>query len=404
MSFSLIQKMPLTRPKTDIANDHILGQIKGSKSGPVVIFLGGVHGNEPAGVLALKQVIKDLNIDEVAVNGSIYAIAGNLKALAKKERYLKEDLNRIWRHEDVSSLPTKSLESLENEEREQKELWDTLNTILTDQTGPIYFMDIHTTSSSSIPFLTINDQLLNRAFCKQYPLPIILGMEEFITGPILSYINELGYVAFGFEAGQHQDLAAVQNAAAFVYLSLEFTGSISLPPSHKRKHFELLKKASNELDRFYEIYERYQIAPLESFKMLPNFYNFEHISEGQALAFSNELQLRAKEASIIFMPLYQGKGEDGYFLIRPIPKVFLALSKLLRKLKFDRILPILPGVSFDTKQKNSLLVNKRWAFLFRRQLLHLLGYRAKSIDKLYIRAKNREAASKKSIYKNTSWY
>ena len=35
------------------------------------------------------------------------------------------------------------------------------------------------------------------------------GIEEYLNGPLLSYINELGYVAFGFEGGQHDDISAI---------------------------------------------------------------------------------------------------------------------------------------------------------------------------------------------------
>ncbi|MEP2935274.1 MAG: succinylglutamate desuccinylase/aspartoacylase family protein [Gilvibacter sp.] len=404
MYLPLIQTTTFTKPPIDIKNDHIIGKIVGAKPGPTVVFLGAIHGNEPAGLLGLKQLMEDYHNDPFDVCGTIYAIAGNLQALKSRERYIKSDLNRMWNTEAIDHLLTLNEADLSYEQREQKELWDTIQDIKKKHNGPIYFMDIHTTSSSSIPFLTINDQLLNRAFCKQYPLPIILGIEEFITGPFLSYINELGYVAFGFEAGQHDDPKAVHSAISFIYLSLVYTQSITLPKTRLHKYTQHLLKTSKGLKQFYEIYERYQIAPLENFKMLPNFYNFEHIHEGQALAVSNQITIKATNDTTIFMPLYQGKGEDGYYLIRPIPKLFLGMSKWIRRLKIDRILPLLPGVNFDSKQKNALVVDKRWAFLFRKQFLHLMGYRTKTLDKLHLRAKNREAASKKKLYKKTNWY
>lgn len=399
----MIQTTTLTKPQIGSKNDHIIGKIIGAQPGPTVVFLGAIHGNEPAGLLALKQLIKEYNDKPFDVYGTIYAIAGNLKAIESGERYIKTDLNRMWNKEAVEALPSLCNDELSFEQKEQKELWDTIQAIKLAHKGPIYFMDIHTTSSSSIPFLTINDQLLNRAFCKQYPLPIILGIEEFITGPFLSYINELGYVAFGFEAGQHDDPRAVNSAISFIYLSLVYTQSINLSKTRHHKYTQHLLKTSKGLKQFYEIYERYQIAPLETFKMLPNFYNFEPIHEGQALAISNEVTVKAKNDSMIFMPLYQGKGEDGYYLIRSIPPLFLGLSKWIRKLKIDRILPLLPGVKFESKQRDALVVDKRWAFLFRKQLLHLMGYRTKTIDTLHLRAKNREAASKKNIYKGVPW-
>ena len=46
------------------------------------------------------------------------------------------------------------------------------------------------------------------------------------------------------------------------------------------------------------------------------------------------------------MPLYQSKGNDGYFLIRKIPGWTMKLSAIVRKWKLDRILIILPGVKW----------------------------------------------------------
>ena len=39
--------------------DRIIDHIQGEKGGPTVIFFGGVHGNETAGVFALKSVFEE---------------------------------------------------------------------------------------------------------------------------------------------------------------------------------------------------------------------------------------------------------------------------------------------------------------------------------------------------------
>src|SRR5690606_7416931 len=118
------------------------------------------------------------------------------------ERFESEDLNRLWTRSRMKKLPTNPGSAENKDIAEQVEINKVIQTILTNEEGPFYFFDLHTTSSETLPFLTINDSLLNRAFTTQYPLPIILGIEEYLDGPVLSYINELGYVAFGFEAGQ----------------------------------------------------------------------------------------------------------------------------------------------------------------------------------------------------------
>ena len=75
---------------------RLIGHIKGKQPGPTVIFIAGMHGNEPAGVFALQRILKEISERKTRINGSIYAISGNLWALGRGERYHKEDLNRLW--------------------------------------------------------------------------------------------------------------------------------------------------------------------------------------------------------------------------------------------------------------------------------------------------------------------
>ncbi|MDH5367304.1 MAG: succinylglutamate desuccinylase/aspartoacylase family protein, partial [Cyclobacteriaceae bacterium] len=144
--------------------DRIIGHIKGKQSDPTVIFFAGIHGNEPAGVFALHQVIQDLKKTPNLINGNIYAISGNLWALERGERYHKQDLNRLWTSDRIKKLRDGNLE-VENEDIDQLiDLYNTIHHIIDIEKGPFYFMDLHTTSSRTIPFLTVNDSLLNRRF------------------------------------------------------------------------------------------------------------------------------------------------------------------------------------------------------------------------------------------------
>ena len=54
-----------------------------------------------------------------------------------------------------------------------------------------------------VPFVTVGDTLRNRRFAMNFPATIILGLEEQIDGTLLEYLNSLGAVTMGFEAGQH---------------------------------------------------------------------------------------------------------------------------------------------------------------------------------------------------------
>lgn len=387
----------------DISVNRIIANLKGKQDGPTLIFVGGIHGNEPAGVFALKRVSEFLSTEKIEIKGNIICIAGNLRALKKGVRYHKEDLNRVWTKERIDHLP-ESVENITHEEvAEQIEIYEELQRILDDNSGPFYFFDIHTTSSETLPFLTVNDSLLNRAFTLQYPLPMILGIEEYLTGPILSYINELGYVAFGFEAGQHDDLSSIENAEAFCYLSMVFTGALDKESIDFQHYYDLLAKTSGDIKNVFEIYFRYLIKNGEKFEMEPGFFNFQRVSKNQLVAISNGKEVRAKTNGRIFMPLYQSQGVDGFFAIRRIKNSFLKLSEKLRKLRADRILTWLPGIKWLDAEKSTLLVNKRIARFLAKDILHLFGYRQIYRDKYHLKMVNREANARTIDYQETSW-
>jgi succinylglutamate desuccinylase len=80
---------------------HVLAAIRGPIPGPTLIILGGIHGNEPAGVLAAARVAPRLRAKEGHLRGEIALLRGNARALARKVRYIDEDLNRQWTAENV---------------------------------------------------------------------------------------------------------------------------------------------------------------------------------------------------------------------------------------------------------------------------------------------------------------
>ena len=377
---------------------RVLGKIENDTTGPTVVFIAGMHGNEPSGVFALGEVLKTIEQNNIEIKGNFYAVVGNIKALEIGERYLDEDLNRIWTDDHIKDLNSKSDKDLSQEAIEQLEINHLLDDIINKKKGPLYFIDLHTTSSQTIPFTLVNDTLLNRRFVSQYPVPMILGIEEYLDGPLLSYINKLGYVAFGYESGQHDDLQSIEYHKAFIFLTLAYTKLVSKTDIDFLQFFKLLSNTSVYADDTYEIFDTHIIGKNEEFKMLPGFTNFQKIDKHQKLATCNGQDLEAPEDGHIFMPLYQSHGGEGYFIIRKIPRFFLGLSAVLRKIKMDRLITILPGVSVHPEKNETLLVNKKVARFFAKQFFHLLGYRSRNVGEKYLMVDNRETHSKMDAY------
>ncbi|WP_396602562.1 succinylglutamate desuccinylase/aspartoacylase family protein [Algibacter sp. R77976] len=381
--------------------DRILGKIEGTKPGPTVVFFGGIHGNETSGVFAIKDALAGIN--STFVKGTIYGVAGNLNALQAHKRYVKDDLNRLWTKKQIKNIEDKTI--LNEDEAELLELNVVLNKILQTNQPPFYFVDLHTTSSKTLPFITINDALINRKFSEQFPVPIVLGIEEYLNGPLLSYVNQLGYVSLGFESGQHDDFSAITNSIAFVYLALVYSGVLKEEAVIGfSKYQEQLKQHANHINDVFEVVYLHKILKDDQFKMHNGFKSFEHIKKGTKLAVSNTIEITAPTKGSIFMPLYQKRGAEGFFIIKPIKPFFLKLSAILRRIKTDTLLVWLPGVSWVNKTEGVLQVNLTVAKFLAKPLFHLLGYRNRQITSTHLRLNNRERIAKTEIYKREPWY
>ncbi len=353
---------------------HILYSYKVSDTAPTVVIFGGIHGNEPAGIKGLQKVIQKIEEQKLELSGNFYALAGNLNALKKNIRFEEMDLNRIWTNEHVSAL-IKNHEELSKEDEEQYQLYNIIKKIVIDNHGPFYFIDLHTTSADTVPFITISDSLNNRKFSSNFTLPIVLGIEEYLDGPLLTYINEFGHISLGFEAGEHNDVQSILNCEAFIWLVLEKGNCIPKHYSDKIKPYEKILSKDHDKKVFYAIKYRYLLYEGEDFMMLPGFKNFDLSKKNQVVALSSDIEIKTPISGRIFMPLYQAQGDDGFFIIHKISFLWLQLSTMVRKLKMHYFLRALPGIQQDKKNKHTLIVNLKTAQFLALQIFHLFGYR-----------------------------
>lgn len=356
-------------------SDRIIGKLGGFQNGPTLVFIGSLHGNEPAGMKALKEIFYSLKKSEKQFRGKAIALCGNLKALQEKQRYIDTDLNRLWFDEQIEKINDGSLtfENANWEEKEQIELYGIIQNIIAKEKGPFMFFDLHTTSSPSAPFILINDTLLNRQLAEKYPLRVILGIEEYLEGPLLSYINDQGYISLGFEAGQHNDPNTLEVNKRFILQTFMLTGFMK----DKKMYQELIRsrKKLPFAHNFFEVIHRYIIKEGEMFKMLEGYTNFSVIKSNQLLANNQDGEIKSLDSGYLFMPLYQTKGNEGFYIIKLIPTFWIRFSSFLRRINFDYLLLALPGVHRYEKGYKTLLVNIRIARFLSREIFHLLGYR-----------------------------
>lgn len=346
---------------------RLLGSYGGDTAGPLVIGIGGMHGNEPAGVFALQDVLHSLHSRCPSFRGKLLALTGNRAALARGCRYIDEDFNRLWISERLQGVREQRAE-LTSEEQEQRELLTAIETALARHQGPAVFLDLHTTSAEGQPFVVIGDSLPNRRFAFGLQAPVILGLEEQLEGTLLNYLSEQGHVVIGFEGGQHASPSAVENHTVAIWSVLTTAGCLR-PQDAPEK--------TPTGQPVLEIRYHHLIQAGDDFVMEPGFTNFQSVRRGQLLARDRHGQIRASESGQILMPLYQGQGADGFFLVRTVRRFWLRLAVWLRHLRLERLLPLLPGVRRHPDQTTTLVVEPRIARWLVMEIFHLLGFRKK---------------------------
>lgn len=354
--------------------NHLIGAFVGDPDGPTLIAIGSLHGNEPAGALALEDVALRLDDLKERLRGRVYLIAGNMRALRKRVRFIDGDLNRSWTWRNLSAAG-KLLFSSSAEGQELSELLSLLDSLLITARHEVYVIDLHSTSAGGVPFATVGDTIRNRTFARKFPVTTLLGVEEQLDGTLLEYLNNAGAVTLGFEGGKHDSAATIENHVAFTMLALVNSGILRSGdiPDMADHHFRLAAGVGGS--HFYEVLYREAITPADSFKMKAGFTNFDAVAKGQVLAENKNGAVAAPIGGVLLMPLYQKLGEDGFFIGRRVALFWLTLSAALRKLKVQRLIHLLPGVHRDPLDPVTLVINTRVARLFPLQIFHLLGYR-----------------------------
>ncbi|MCB0791650.1 MAG: succinylglutamate desuccinylase/aspartoacylase family protein [Flavobacteriales bacterium] len=353
--------------------ERVLGRV--GTGDPCVVFFGGVHGNEPAGVRALQQVFSELKAEDVR-KGSAIALIGNIGAYEQHVRMRHTDLNRVW----SGSRPERDLEHgpLRTELGDEAEEFHALNRMIQDLLKThreLYFIDLHTTSAPTAPFVTMSDTLVNRDFVRGSGLPVILGIEEYLHGPLLSWLMERGHVALAFESGQHDDPASLDLHARFVRMTLDRVGVIRGNQDRYAIHVSDPLK-----DAVFDVRLREPLMPGDDFRMHPGYRNFDPVSKGTEVAVRNGVPVQVALTGNIFMPLYQRQGSEGFFLIRRISRFWLWLSKWIRLSGMQGLLTYLPGVNAVPKEPRRLQVDTRTAFAATVKVFHLFGYRLEDRD------------------------
>lgn len=342
--------------------ERALGALSGAQPGPTLIAIGGMHGNEPAGVHALLRVFAELERSGLPLRGRFVGLLGNVGALRAGKRYLDTDMNRLWGADEVraaraaaqagspgaanpssargatreppaaqrarspaadaqrSPQPPEELEPRPQpaEALEQRALLDAIEGEIERAQGPVVLIDLHSTSGDGPPFTITGNTSENRRLVEAIGVPSILGLQKNVRGTLLDLFDVLQRPAIVLEGGQNAAASTVEHHESALWLLLLAVGLLErLPPGELERHRERLDRLTRGLPGAVEICMRYGIDPGERFRMEPGYSNFQRVEKGELLARSGERgerEIRCPLRSILLMPLYQGQGTDGFFL------------------------------------------------------------------------------------------
>jgi succinylglutamate desuccinylase len=312
---------------------RIIGQYDGEKHGDLIIAIGAMHGNEPAGVHALQMLFDMLQKEPLRnpafrFKGRLVGLVGNIQALERRMRFVKKDLNRQLTVENIQKIRDNRDKQAFDTPPQYKAIFEDLelielieiieNQVITYQPNRLIILDLHTTSADGGIFTMVSDDPESLALAETLHAPVVLGMVSKVGGSTLHYFNEkntgVPTIAVAFESGKHDDLYSTRRAVAWLVHVLRSAGSISTHDVENR-HEIVLKNYSRDLPKMVQLIDYHPISASDEFKMFGNFRNFQPVRKGEILAKDRNGFIVAPQDCRVLMPLYQAQGSDGFFLV-----------------------------------------------------------------------------------------
>ena len=369
-----------------------VGRFDTNQPGPLFLAIGGLQGNEPAGIEAAGRVLARLGQGAIQLRGRFVALRGNRPALASNQRFIERDLNRVWKSSDLLGLEDRECHQDGPDEGELRDLLQTFSQLFVERCGgasleDIVLLDLHSTSGPSTPFLCMADTLQNRPVSFALEVPVILGLEEALEGTLLDYMSEAGHIAMAFEGGAHTDPSTVDCHEAAIWCGLVAAGcldehALDGDANDMTAMRSRLREAAAGAPAIVEVLHRHGTHPDDGFVMAPGWANFQHVERLKKLATDDGGDILAPLAGRLLLPRYQDQGDDGFFLSRDVRPMWLSLSAWLRRRQLDRFLHWLPGVTRQDGDPRRLRINRQRALFGVKQVFHLLGYRRYQEDEL----------------------
>jgi len=319
-----------------MSQQRIIGTFEGEMPGPLILVIGALHGNEPAGVRALELVLEALELERrdnpnFNFRGKLVGLVGNLQAFRTHQRFLEQDLNRMWTEDFLEAIKASNHENLTNESREVRHLFDCIVAeCQASKSETTVFLDLHTTSAEGGVFSIPTDEAESLQLARNLGAPAIVGLQASISGTLLGFAIKGGFsikpseskiknptspICVAFEAGQHESPQSTTRSAIAIVRCLRAMESISIKDV---MDFEATLTLPNfaYIPPIVRFRYAHHIEAEDGFKMRPGYINFQPILQGEHLADDIHGPVLSPDKGLILMPLYQAKGSDGFFIVQ----------------------------------------------------------------------------------------
>jgi predicted deacylase len=221
-----------------------LGIKDDGRHGPLVLITAGLHGNEPGGITAVVDLLEAL--EETPTGGRILALAGNLGALRTGERHRGKDLNRMWTEEQLLDLAHRDPIHDHPDEVELRALFSLIEAerdAARSRGRDVVLIDLHSTSADGGAFTVVPDSIPSRRLGRSIGLPVVLGLEQRIEGPLMTWLVAQGDIGTVIEGGQHKAASTAEVLCAALWVALDHVGVLPEEDERETRAREHLRQA-----------------------------------------------------------------------------------------------------------------------------------------------------------------
>ncbi|MFT7183703.1 MAG: putative deacylase [Oceanicoccus sp.] len=268
--------------------------------GPIVIIVASLHGEEPAGMAAYSHLKQFFETGGELLKGELRLMKGNIEARTKGIRYIKYDLNRMFKDLYPYDMDCDSYEFRRTQEIKNATL------------GADSILDLHSMTSEGDPFSILPESKENHPK-HLINLPVHFtssGWSGALPGTYMDWAlaRDIEYVAVECGLNGSKEADQVARDCAMAFLNQLGMTNFDLDFESPKRHLKLLEHVSIGDHDTYDYPNR-------------KYESFDAIEANELIASDKDKEYRAPDLEnlVIVMPASQESvraklNNDAFFL------------------------------------------------------------------------------------------